>query len=116
MGWLRDRLGIEPKDGYSLWEGGPVPKGSAGITFGSLVIIRRGYLVGERGARLLSHELVHVEQWSELGYFGFLRQYLGAYFDGRRRGLSHRSAYLAIPLEREAVERSLVSSGPPLFP
>lgn len=111
-GRLRRTLGIERRLGYSLWEGGPVPRGADGITLGSLVIIRRGKLVGERGERLLRHELVHVEQWARLGWWRFLRQYLGAYASGRRRGLSHRSAYRAIPLEREAVERSLVAPPP----
>ncbi len=56
----------------------------------------------ERLADLISHELVHVRQWRELGTVGFIRRYLVEYVRGRRRGLSHGEAYLAISLEREA--------------
>jgi hypothetical protein len=51
---------------------------------------------------LLVHELIHVRQWDELGVFRFLWRYLSAYLNGRIRGMGHRSAYLAIPLEVEA--------------
>jgi hypothetical protein len=57
-----------------------------------------------RLAKLLSHELVHVRQWRELGTIGFLRRYLGDYWSGRRKGLGHNEAYLAIRFEREARE------------
>ena len=79
--------------------GGPVPRGSAAITLGSLVIVRRAY-AGD--AQLLRHERVHVRQWRELGYLGFLRRYLGAYAAGRLRGYGHLAAYRRIPLEIEA--------------
>ena len=36
-------------------------------------------------ARLLRHEEEHVRQWRELGPFGFLRRYLGAYLRGGGR-------------------------------
>ena len=55
---------------------------------------------------LLTHEAVHVEQWREYGFFGFLRRYLGDYLRGRAIGLTHDAAYRAIRFEREAVERS----------
>ena len=51
---------IERFEGWWRWVGGPVPRGSAAITLGPLVIVR------ERAAgdpHLLRHELVHVEQW-----------------------------------------------------
>jgi hypothetical protein len=51
---------------------------------------------------LLVHELVHVRQWDELGVIRFLWRYLSAYVGGRMKGLGHRAAYLAIPLEVEA--------------
>jgi hypothetical protein len=47
---------IEERDGYRLWEGGPVPKGFDGITLGRLVIVRSGRAT----PRLLRHEMVHV--------------------------------------------------------
>ena len=79
--------------------GGPVPPGSAAITIGSVVSIRRRYA---EDARLLRHEAEHVRQWRELGKVAFLRQYLGAYLRGRRQGFGHQAAYRLIPLEVEA--------------
>jgi len=82
-----------------LLVGGPVPPGSAAITIGSVVSVRRRYADDER---LLCHEAEHVRQWRELGKLRFLRQYLGAYMRWRRQGFSHQAAYRLIPLEVEA--------------
>jgi hypothetical protein len=82
-----------------LLVGGPVPPGSAAITIGSVVSVRRRY-AGD--ARLLRHEEEHVRQWRELGYLRFLCQYLGAYVRWRRAGFGHQAAYRLIPLEVEA--------------
>jgi hypothetical protein len=89
---------IERRDGYFLWEGGPVPKGSSGITIGRFVMVRDGHV----SPYLLRHELVHVRQWRRHGAIGFLARYLGAYALGRFRRKGHRGAYLRIPLEIEA--------------
>ncbi len=89
---------IERRDGYRLWVGGPVPKGSSGITLGSLVIIRHG----TESPYLLRHEQVHVRQWKRLGVIGFGARYLGSYAMWRLRRKGHRGAYLRIPLEIEA--------------
>lgn len=72
------------------------------------IYIRRDVLGGDAPvlARLVSHELVHVRQWHQLGTLTFLRRYLGDYWRGRRRGLGHTQAYLAISLEQEAREIS----------
>lgn len=51
---------------------------------------------------LVGHELVHVRQWRQLGVRRFLGRYVAEYVRGRRRGLSHDAAYLAISLEEEA--------------
>lgn len=80
----------------------PVPTlwpGTGAMTLGRWVLVRRR-LLHDHG--LIGHELVHVRQWWELGVVTFLWRYLGAYLRGRRRGLGHRAAYLAIPLEEEA--------------
>lgn len=82
-----------------LLVGGPVPPGSAAITIGRVVSVRRRYA---DDARLLRHEAEHVRQWRDLGYAGFLRRYLGAYARGRRAGFGHQAAYRLIPLEVEA--------------
>jgi hypothetical protein len=73
--------------------------GVAAMTLGRFVLLRRDH-AGDTA--LLAHELVHVRQWRELGAVRFLWRYLGAYFCGRRNGLSHQRAYEAIPLEIEA--------------
>ncbi len=79
--------------------GGPVPPGSAAITLGSVVSVRRPY-AGD--PYLLRHEAEHVRQWRELGVVEFVRQYLGAYLRWRRVGFGHQAAYRLIPLEVEA--------------
>ena len=97
----RGRLGpmsIEQRDGYRLWEGGPVPSGADGITLGSLVIVREG----KATPYLLRHELVHVRQWRRYGAVGFAVRYLASYAAWRFRRKGHRGAYLRIPLEIEA--------------
>ena len=55
-----------------------------------------------RLARFVIHELVHVRQFAELGYFRFMFRYLKEYLAGRLRGQDHRTAYLAIRAEEEA--------------
>ena len=86
-----------------LWIGGPVPRGSAAITLGSLVVVRAEVAMSEQFAELLRHERVHVSQWQELGAVRFLAQYLGAYLKFRLRGYGHNAAYRRIPLEVAAV-------------
>ncbi len=56
---------------------------------------------GDLGGLIL-HELVHVRQWQRFGARGFLWIYLKDYVSGRRGGLGHESAYLAIRFEKEA--------------
>ncbi|HUR22333.1 MAG TPA: hypothetical protein VMZ73_00530 [Acidimicrobiales bacterium] len=89
--------------------GGPVPPGSAAITLGRLVIVRR-YAVGDE--RLMRHEMVHVRQWRELGVVHFLIGYLGGYFRGRWHGYGHKEAYRRVPLEVEAERDATATTGP----
>jgi hypothetical protein len=100
---------FERRNGYFLWIGGPVPKGSDGITLGSLVIVRQG---GQHSPSLLRHEQVHVRQWRRHGIVGFGVRYLGSYLIWRACLKGHRGAYLRIPLEIEAewVARRSVST------
>ena len=75
--------------------------GMAGMTLGRLILVLRdGDLSGRRV--LLAHELVHVQQYAELGAARFLRRYLREYCANLWRLRSHRRAYLAISLEAEA--------------
>lgn len=100
---------FERRDGYVLWTGGPVPRGMAGITLGSLVIVRDGCA----SERLLRHELVHVRQWRRHGVLGFGARYLGHYLLWRLRRKGHHGAYLRIPMEIEAewvARRSLATA------
>ena len=76
-----------------------LPPGVGGMTFGRLILLRRGH---EHDEALIRHEMVHVQQWADLGVPRFLWRYLSAYFRGRLRGLGHDAAYRAIPLEEEA--------------
>ena len=55
-------------------------------------------------ARVVLHELVHVRQFEEKGFFSFLWRYVGDYWSRRWAGLTPREAYLAIPAEEEARE------------
>jgi len=101
---------FERRDGYRLWIGGPVPRGSSGITIGSTVIVREG---GQHSPYLIRHEQVHVRQWRRHGVVGFGLRYLGSYALWRVRLKGHRGAYLRIPLEIEAdwvARRSLATA------
>lgn len=95
--------------------------GSAGMTVGRLVLVRRD---DDRSGRrdLLAHELVHVEQYARLGIIRFLRRYVSEYARNLWRLRSHRKAYLAISLEAEArdttvhwVARQALSSRDPVI-
>jgi hypothetical protein len=86
-----------------LWIGGPVPRGSMGLTLGSLVIVRTDAAFSESFAELLRHERVHVRQFREHGAVGFVVRYVGSYLKSRLRGYGHWAAYRKIPFEAEAV-------------
>jgi hypothetical protein len=96
-------MAFEHHPGHWRWVGGPVPPGSAAITLGPVISVRRRAAGNER---LMRHELVHVEQWRRLGVAGFLIGYLGAYFRWRLLLHGHRDAYRRIPLEIEAEWRA----------
>ena len=61
---------------------------------------------------LILHELVHVQQWAELGVLRFLWQYVSGYLRGRLTGLAHQDAYRAIPIEIAARELANQLQGP----
>jgi hypothetical protein len=65
------------------------------------------------GARLLAHELAHVDQYARDGVIRFLLRYAVAYARGRRSGLAHRDAYAAIPYELEATRAEGARPGSP---
>ncbi len=77
--------------------------GADGMTFGPYVLVKRD---DDRSGRsiLLAHELVHVRQYAEAGWAGFLATYLIGYLRRLVRLRNHNDAYLAIPAEAEARE------------
>ena len=103
---------LQRHEDHWLLVGGPVPPGSAAITLGSVVSVRRRCA---SDPVLLRHEAEHVRQWRELGAVEFLRQYLGAYVRWRRHGFGHQAAYRLIPLEveAEAAAERFAGEGPP---
>lgn len=74
------------------------------MTQGRLVLVHPDLLNGdsEKLARTVIHELVHVRQFSDLGYIRFMGMYMAEYVRGRRSGLSARDAYKENPAEVEA--------------
>lgn len=78
--------------------------GIRGVTLWKLVLADPEIMSGdrERLARLVVHELVHVRQFTQLGYPRFMTRYLREYLAGRLGGQDHRQAYLAISAEVEA--------------
>lgn len=100
----RDKRGarrprLERHDGYRVLVGGPVPPQAAAITLGKVISVRHKYAASEA---LMAHELVHVRQFSELGWARFLVRYTRSYLRGRLSGYGHMAAYRRIPLEVEA--------------
>lgn len=78
-----------------------LPRGASGMTICNLVLLRSDQ--DRKGSRkLLAHELVHVRQYSELGYLRFTYRYLRDYARNLIRLRHHRAAYLAIPAEVQA--------------
>ena len=89
--------------------------GILAITFGRRVFVSaRVVKRDERGrltvpAGLLAHEAMHVVQYGEAGFAGFLLSYLGEYWRGLRAQpgwgrAAREAAYRAIKQEREAYE------------
>ena len=77
------------------------PRGSSGMTIMRLILLKSDDdRTGTR--KLLAHELVHVRQYAELGYFRFSYRYLRDYLRNLIRLRKHRPAYLAIEAEVQA--------------
>ena len=100
-----DRLPVRRAPGLMVrvWRGHV-----AAMTLPWAIYVRSTVLAGDpvRLANLLTHELVHARQWHEFGILRFLYSYLADYWAGRRRGLRHNEAYVAIRFEIEARELS----------
>ena len=96
-----DRVNIWPASPalMTLWR-----KGIKGVTYGRVVFVDPEMFNGDpkRLATLVIHELVHVRQFHDHGYFRFSARYLKDYLTGRVGGKSGRQAYLDVPAEIEA--------------
>lgn len=90
---------LERRNGYRVLVGGPVPPQAAAITLGNTICVRHEHAHSDA---LMSHELVHVRQFQELGWPRFLVRYVRSYLRGRLSGYGHMAAYRRIPLEVEA--------------
>jgi hypothetical protein len=108
---LRSRIAPVNPDTINIWPASPLfrlfwRKGIEGVTYWRYVIVDADVLRGDRNrlARLVIHELVHVHQFSTVGYLPFVFSYVRQYLFGRLRGLSGYDAYRAISFEREARE------------
>ena len=87
-------------------------RGISAMTFPNRIYVDPAVITARHGPGvLLVHELIHVRQWRELGVARFLWRYLSDYLGGRIKGLGHRAAYLAIPLEVEAREVARLIEG-----
>ncbi len=71
------------------------------------------------GIALIGHEVLHAQQYQELGNFRFRVRYLREYLGGRLGGLSPDEAYEKISLEQDAsaledrIQPDLVEQGYP---
>jgi hypothetical protein len=96
-----DRVNIYPASPMMrrLWL-----KGIQGVTIRHLVFVDREVMLGdpERLARLVIHELVHVRQFNDAGYLGFMARYVRDYAGGLLMGKKLRQAYLDVEAEQEA--------------
>ncbi|MGZ4688531.1 MAG: hypothetical protein ACXVKA_13175 [Acidimicrobiia bacterium] len=77
--------------------------GIVAMTIDRWILVRSGR---ELDVDLIAHELVHVQQWRELGVLRFLVRYVGEYLRLRLEGKQHWAAYSAISFEAEARARS----------
>lgn len=110
-----------------------------GITFGSRIFIHPKFTRRDAAGRLyaskalIAHEIAHVRQFHQIGFFNFFYVYLKGYWEALRKkekwDLAARTeAYLEIPLEAEArafaagflndleIKRHARRSDTPIFP
>jgi hypothetical protein len=82
----------------------------ATVPFNDVIAItlgRRAYiserLEGEARARVIRHELVHIQQIERVGLLRFYLRYLLEYVANRRAGMPAAEAYRRISFEQEAL-------------
>ena len=106
---LRPELGPVRPEQINVWPAAKFVRllwrsGIRGVTLWRLVLADPAILDEDpkRRARFVVHELVHVRQFTELGYLRFTARYVKEYVAGRLRGQNHNTAYRAISAEIEA--------------
>ena len=82
-------------------------RGYSGIALPWGIHLRPGLRASEVLPTLL-HELVHMEQWRQIGVVRFSFRYVGEYLRGRLRRLGHQQAYLAIGAEADARRATVI--------
>lgn len=89
---------IQLKNGIPWWAAGSPDA----VTFRNTIYFGEGVYNPNTagGIALIGHEVLHVQQFRELGTLGFGGRYLGQYIGGRLSGLGHGAAYRNISLER----------------
>ena len=80
---IGDPLGYADRDNIYLQKGAYQPETIAGLA-------------------LLAHEVAHCQQYDRYGTWNFRARYLRAYFQNRRRGMNHATAYWHVPFEIQA--------------
>ena len=66
------------------------------VTFFPFIIVQEGVL-----SRTLNHERIHIEQYKELYWIGFIAVYIYDYYC-LRKSYSHKEAYRKVRFEQEA--------------
>jgi len=83
---------------FPWWLRAVLLRGVAGITLGRRVYIGEGTDI----IRSLRHELVHVRQIAQVGFFTFYWRWVAEYVRNRRQGMPSDEAYRRISFEEEA--------------
>lgn len=89
---------------YNHWL--PPLLGADGVTIGNTIYYRQSE--SRVSPKLRRHEMVHIEQYQQLGMIGFFLTYFGEYLSYRLQGQSHWEAYRNISLEKEAYRKQEV--------
>jgi hypothetical protein len=79
-----------------------IPFQPAAITLGIVVLINKDY----SSKSLIDHEAVHVRQYVELLFVGFVLLYFLFWIKGILTGLNSYESYKSIPFEKEAEDYS----------
>lgn len=89
------------KEKYNHWL--PPLLGADAVTIYNTIYYRKSK--SGVGPTLRRHEMVHIDQFKQLGIFGFFLIYIREYIQGRLKGQDHWDAYYNISLEKEAYEK-----------